>query len=66
MFSHHSPTGYEPLIPGIKIKTLCYGQSTLMAEFQLEKDSILPEHAHHYEQTGYLVQGKIRLYIDGV
>jgi quercetin dioxygenase-like cupin family protein len=66
MFSHHSSGGYQPLIPGIRIKTLCYGQSTLMAQFQLEKDAELPEHTHPYEQTGYLIKGKIRFTINGV
>ena len=66
MFSHHTSTGYQPLISGIRIKTLCYGESTLMAEFLLEKGALLPEHAHIYEQTGYLVKGKIRLFIDGM
>ena len=66
MFSHQTSTGYQPLIAGIRIKTLCYGQSTLMAEFHLEKGALLPEHAHFHEQTGYLVKGKIRFFIDGV
>jgi quercetin dioxygenase-like cupin family protein len=66
MFSHHSSKGYTEILKGFRIKTLCYGQSTLMAEFQLDKDAPLPEHAHPYEQTGYLVKGKIRLTIDGI
>jgi quercetin dioxygenase-like cupin family protein len=66
MFAIHSSTGYQPLIPGIRIKTLCYGQSTLMAEFYLEKGALIPEHAHFHEQTGYLVEGKIRFFIDGI
>lgn len=34
-----------------------------MTEFRLDKDSILPQHRHPYEQTGYLVSGSIILYI---
>lgn len=34
-----------------------------MTEFLLQKGAILPEHSHPYEQTGYLVKGKLRLYI---
>jgi quercetin dioxygenase-like cupin family protein len=66
MFSQHSSNGYKEILKGIRIKILSFGQSTLMAEFQLEKDALLPEHAHPNEQTGYLVQGKIRLHINGV
>jgi len=47
------------------MKTLCYGVKTLMTEFLLDKGAELPIHAHPYEQTGYLVSGKIVLTIDG-
>ena len=65
MFGNKSGNGYIEVLNGIKIKTLNYGQDTLMTEFLLKKDSILPEHAHINEQTGYLVKGKIRLFING-
>jgi len=64
MFAKHSSNGYTPLMKGLKIKTLCYGASTLMAEFQLEKDAELPEHSHPYEQTGYVISGEIRFTIE--
>jgi quercetin dioxygenase-like cupin family protein len=63
MYGKHSTNGYTEIIKGIRIKTLCFGESTLMTEFWLQKDAILPEHSHPNEQTGYLVKGKIRLYI---
>ena len=65
MYAIHSANGYTEIIEGIRIKTLCYGQSTLMVEFQLQQGALLPEHSHPNEQTGYLISGKIRLYIDG-
>ena len=37
-----------------------------MSEFIMEKNSNLLEHSHLNEQTGYLVYGKIELFIDGV
>jgi quercetin dioxygenase-like cupin family protein len=55
--------GYRQLLPGIRIKTLAYGERTLLAEFRLDADSVLPRHAHPHEQTGYLVRGRIRLTI---
>jgi len=63
MYGTHSENGYAEIIEGIRIKTLCYGDSMLMTEFLLRKDAILPEHSHPNEQTGYLVKGKIRLFI---
>ena len=37
-----------------------------MSRFLLSKDAVLPEHNHSYEQTGYLISGKIIIYIDGI
>ena len=64
MFGIASRNGYKEIIPGISIKTLSYGENSLMVEFLLKKDASLPEHKHINEQTGYLVKGSIRLFID--
>ena len=63
MFAHHSETGYTGSLPGIIQKTLVWGENTLMTEFRLKKDSVLPRHSHPHEQTGYLVSGHITLRI---
>lgn len=52
-------------MPGIALKTLVYGENTLFTEFRMDAHSILPKHAHIHEQTGYLVDGRIRLTIGG-
>ena len=66
MFGFNSKNDYAEILKGIKIKTLCSGETTNIVEFILEKNSVLPEHSHPNEQTGYLVKGKIRLFINGV
>jgi len=66
MFSPHSDDGYRQALPGILMKTLCYGDRTLMTEFIMDAGSLLPLHSHPYEQTGYLVKGRIRISIGGV
>jgi quercetin dioxygenase-like cupin family protein len=63
MFSKSNNTGYKQALPGIKMRTLVYGDNTLMTEVLLEKDSVLPKHSHPHEQTGYLVKGKMSLMI---
>ncbi|MDD3927441.1 MAG: cupin domain-containing protein [bacterium] len=63
MFYKVSECGYRQVLPGISIKTLVYGEKTLFSEFKMEADSILPQHSHLHEQTGYLVSGKVRLTI---
>ena len=63
MFEKHSSDDYSDPLPGIRQKTLVFGERTLMTEFVLAGNSILPDHAHPYEQTGYLVKGRILLRI---
>jgi quercetin dioxygenase-like cupin family protein len=63
MFYQHSDDGYTEILPGIWIKTLVHGDKTLFTEFHLGKGSLLPNHSHPQEQTGYLISGEIRLTI---
>jgi quercetin dioxygenase-like cupin family protein len=65
MILQASDEGYVAVLPGIARKTLVYGEKTLMVQFRLEKGAILPIHAHPYEQTGYLVSGRMVLTIGG-
>ncbi len=63
MFSPRSTAGYREVVDKIKMKTICYGDHTLMAEFRLAAGADLPIHRHPHEQTGYLVAGRIDLVI---
>jgi len=63
MFTIKSTEGYKDALPGIRQKTLVFGERTLMVEFLLKSGHTLPDHAHPYEQTGYLVSGHILLRI---
>ena len=63
MFYKKNNDRYKPLLSGISLKTLVYGEKTLFSEFRLEKDSLLPLHAHPQEQTGYLISGRMRLFV---
>ena len=63
MFEKQSNRGYRPALDGIQRKTLVHGEKTLMTEFRLAKGSVLPRHAHPHEQTGYLVKGRLRLFM---
>ena len=65
MFGRDSSEGWREILPGIRIKTLVRGDRTLMSKFLLEGGRQLPSHDHPYEQTGYLVSGRIRLHIAG-
>ncbi len=61
MFYKKDSAGYKQVLPGIRLKTLVYGEKTLFTEFRMDRGSLLPDHSHPYEQTGYLVSGQMRL-----
>lgn len=63
LFHKHTDENFKQLLPGIQMHTLVYGEKSLLAEFRLQGGNQLPRHAHPYEQTGYLVSGRIRLLI---
>ena len=63
MFGRKSDKGYVEITGGVRVKTLVYGEQSLMAEFLLSEGAVLPEHSHPHEQTGYLVRGRIRLFV---
>ena len=65
MFARRDEDDYQTVAPGIRVRTLCFGSTTLMTEFRLLHDHVLPMHAHPHEQTGYLVSGHIALTIGG-
>jgi quercetin dioxygenase-like cupin family protein len=66
MFGKGSDLGFTAILEGIEIKTVCHGESTLMTEFRMRKGARLPDHTHPNEQTGYLIRGRIRLFIGGL
>lgn len=66
MIHHTGNKGYKHPLDGIAMKTLAYGEKSLLTEFRLEQGAMLPKHSHPHEQTGYLVSGRIRLTIGAV
>lgn len=60
----YSINGYEEIVEGVKIKTLCRDESMLMSQFIMKEGACLPMHSHPNVQSGYLLKGRIRLYIN--
>ena len=58
-----STLGYRQVVENISMKTVVYGEKTLMVEFDLRQGAHLPNHDHPHEQTGYLVSGRMKLTI---
>lgn len=63
MFYKAQDTGFKQAMPGIQIKTLVYGDNTLLSQFKLAEGHTLPVHTHPHEQTGYLVSGRLKMTI---
>ncbi|MBR9984479.1 MAG: cupin domain-containing protein, partial [Desulfosarcina sp.] len=64
MFNKNNSEGFRSTIKGIKQKTLVYGENTLMSELRMLRGTRIPTHKHPSEQTGYLLSGKTRLFIN--
>ena len=65
MFKKSIPTGHTELVNGVHLKTLVYGEHTLMTEVKMEKGAVIPTHSYPHEQTGYLVSGQMDFLVDG-
>lgn len=64
MFTKKDSASFKPLLDGIEMRALAWEQKTLLCEFKLEKGYRIPPHKHPYEQTGYLVSGKLNFRIE--
>lgn len=53
------------MAPGIKRRTMANGDKTVICEFRFEKGAVVPLHSHLYEQTGFLISGRLIFNIDG-
>ncbi|WP_319591985.1 cupin domain-containing protein [uncultured Draconibacterium sp.] len=64
MFTKSNFRAFKPLLPGVEMRPLAFEEKTILSEFKLQRGSKLPAHSHPYEQTGYLVSGKLNFRID--
>ncbi len=64
MFNKKDEQGYRIALEGVSFKTLVYGEKTLLAEFHLDKGASVPMHKHPHEQTGYLVSGRMKFFLE--
>jgi len=63
MFVKNTEDEFLSPVKGIEMKTSVYGENSLLTRFHLKKGSILPLHSHPQEQTGFMVSGKMKLFI---
>jgi quercetin dioxygenase-like cupin family protein len=53
------------LCSGIKRRTLTSGKSMYQMMAELEAGSVMPEHRHSQEQIVHIVEGRMRLIVNG-
>lgn len=65
MFTKHDQERFIEKLPGVRLKTLVFGEKTLMTNLIISKGAIIPPHSHIHEQTGFLKSGCLEFIIDG-
>jgi len=63
MFTKIETRAFRPLIEGVTMRPLSFGDKTILCEFRLQKGNSIPAHNHPYEQTGYVVSGQLNIRI---
>ena len=54
------------MFAGVSRRTLNHGDQTSIHELLMAKGSVVPEHTHPHEQTGYFVSGRLRFVMPGL
>ena len=65
MFKKSSSGKHTELIEGVHLKTMVYGDQTLLTEVRMDNGAVIPPHKHPHEQTGYLVSGHMDFLVNG-
>lgn len=65
MFNKNNYCDVRKALEGVTYKTLAHGSKTSLGEFKLAKGSIIPNHSHPHEQTGYMISGSMTFTIEG-
>ncbi len=65
MYNSHQELVNNLKVGGVKFKITQQVDSLMMTELEFQKGASLPEHIHQTDHSGYLLQGRIRMTIDG-
>jgi quercetin dioxygenase-like cupin family protein len=53
------------MFPGIRRRTLAYGDRLMVTQFLISQGTRLPLHSHHHEQISYIVSGELEMSVGG-
>jgi quercetin dioxygenase-like cupin family protein len=65
MFTKTSHLGFQEKLNGVTLKTLTFGEKTLLSNIKLKRGAVIPPHQHPHEQTGFLLSGCLDFVING-
>ena len=63
-WAHHDELPEFPTLPGITMRVIS-GPTLMTAWIRMEPNTALPMHQHSHEQLGVVIEGAVRLTIDG-
>ncbi len=66
MHRSHFDMIYSQINETVKIKVSHQDESVVMTEVTIQKGTLLPEHIHLGDHSGYLLQGKLRIFTEGI
>jgi len=53
------------MVPGIRRRTLAYGERLMVTQFLISQGTELPRHTHPHEQVSYIVSGELQMQVGG-
>jgi quercetin dioxygenase-like cupin family protein len=53
------------MLPGIRRRTLAYGEHLMVTQFLISQGTTLPLHSHPHEQISYIVSGELEMQVGG-
>ena len=57
--------GQIEMLPGVHRRTMATTDESMLCEFFLQRESLVPPHSHKNDQVGYVVYGRVEMTIGG-
>jgi quercetin dioxygenase-like cupin family protein len=58
-----SDVGPVEMLPGIRRRTLAYGERLMVTQFLISQGTELPKHSHPHEQISYVLSGQLEMQV---
>lgn len=53
------------MVPGVRRRTLAYGEHLMVTQFLISRGTELPRHTHPHEQISYIMSGELDMRVGG-